>query len=250
MARIPLPVAATLAFAAAASGTIVGPLVGAGWAARVCKPLLMPVLLVWFRLGAARLEPWLSRLVTAALLGSWAGDVALMFDGAVPALFLGGLAAFLVAQLCYATAFAGQALAGPPDRWGLILAVTIGAAGGLVALRVVRHVSGPLVVPVALYALAIIAMGVMAALRLGRTSRASFAAVFVGAVLFLTSDSLLATNRFVGRLPHARWSVMLTYTLGQYLIVAGCLGHRPPGGGSAGAPAVRPFGSAARSSTG
>lgn len=249
MARGLLHVGATLAFAAVAAGTVVGPLLGAGWAARVCKPLLMPVLLAWFQTGSARLEPRFSRLVTCALVGAWAGDVALMFDGAVPALFLGGLAAFLVAQVCYATAFAGQAVAGPPSRWGLLLAVLLAAAGGLVTLRVVRHVSGPLVVPVTIYAVAIIAMGVAAALRLGHTSLPSFAAVFVGAVLFLASDSLLATNRFVGRIPHARWSVMLTYTLGQYLIVAGCLGHRPPGGPAVTA-AIRPAGSKAASSSG
>jgi uncharacterized membrane protein YhhN len=49
--------------------------------------------------------------------------------------------------------------------------------------------------------------------------------IFIGAVLFIASDSLLAINRFVRPLDHAAWSVMLTYGTAQVLIAAGALRH-------------------------
>jgi len=32
-------------------------------------------------------------------------------------------------------------------------------------------------------------------------------------------------NRFMKSLPHAEWSIMLTYAAGQFLIAAGALAH-------------------------
>lgn len=210
-----------LAFALAAAGTIAAPAPWAGW----CKPTLMPILLAWFHVAVGPDAGRFGVLVRVALVFSWLGDVALQRDG--DGWFAAGLAAFLVAQLTYAAAFAGQA------GWGrrrlpaiaFALATTVIATGTLVGRTVVGHAPRGLAIPVGLYAAAITAMGTGAALRLGATPLASFALVFVGAEWFVISDSILAANRFVEPLPHARWSVMLTYTLGQFLIVAGCVRH-------------------------
>lgn len=45
----------------------------------------------------------------------------------------------------------------------------------------------------------------------------------VGAVTFAVSDSILSVNRFVARMRHGDVAVMVTYHLGQALIVAGVL---------------------------
>jgi uncharacterized membrane protein YhhN len=47
--------------------------------------------------------------------------------------------------------------------------------------------------------------------------------VSIGAVLFYTSDSLLGYDRFVRRLAHGQFWVMVTYHLGQAGIVLGAL---------------------------
>jgi uncharacterized membrane protein YhhN len=47
--------------------------------------------------------------------------------------------------------------------------------------------------------------------------------VLLGALLFLLSDTVLALDRFVGQRAHARMLVIVTYHLGQVLIVVGTL---------------------------
>ena len=57
--------------------------------------------------------------------------------------------------------------------------------------------------------------------RKGETNLLSFQWVFVGALLFIVSDSLLAINRFAATLPFANVAVMVTYIAAQWLIVKG-----------------------------
>jgi uncharacterized membrane protein YhhN len=47
--------------------------------------------------------------------------------------------------------------------------------------------------------------------------------VFLGALLFLLSDTVLALDRFVGQRANARMLVIVTYHLGQVLMVIGAL---------------------------
>lgn len=47
--------------------------------------------------------------------------------------------------------------------------------------------------------------------------------VAVGAAIFVASDTTLSVDRFVRPLPHAHLAVMVTYHLGQALMVAGVL---------------------------
>jgi uncharacterized membrane protein YhhN len=47
--------------------------------------------------------------------------------------------------------------------------------------------------------------------------------VALGATVFVASDTTLALNRFVRPLPRAEVAIMVTYHLGQALIVAGVL---------------------------
>ncbi|WP_200843509.1 lysoplasmalogenase [Pantoea sp. 18069] len=186
----------------------------------VFKPLamvcaLLAVALSMHRHGATR-SGW---LLLAALAASLAGDVLLMLRG----LFIPGLAAFLLAHLCYIALFKqGQ-------RWfalrsALAFALLLAAAmytflwqGGLpAALRL----------PVAAYVLVI---ALMAAQAWGRWHEAAAAdrpaalLVALGACSFMLSDSLLATNRFVQPLPWAQLAVLSSYYLAQVLIVVGML---------------------------
>ena len=72
------------------------------------KPLLMPMLALWFRqiTRPSSQYPGMRRLVIAALLFGWVGDVCLMLTGQYSEkLFLAGLGSFLVGQLLYIRAF-------------------------------------------------------------------------------------------------------------------------------------------------
>ena len=146
----------------------------------------------------------------AALVWCLAGDVFLMLpsDRFVP-----GLASFLVGHLAYVV---GLSL--DPD-WtlgglGVGLAI-VGAAFVVLGPRVIGAVAGrdrTLVPPVAAYMAAISAM-VASAVATGDVR------AVVGAGSFYASDTLIALDRFERARPWAGLAIMVTYHLGQALLV-------------------------------
>jgi len=166
----------------------------------VAKPAALAVLLLFAATGR---DP--SLWLVAALVFSLLGDVYLMLPGR---LFLAGLTAFGVAHLAYIADF--EAAFG----WRLLWFLVIGAASyPLAARRILGSVEDqPMRTAVALY-MAVICFMVGSAWASG-----SVVAAF-GALLFLTSDTLLAWNRFVQPFPHAQLMVMASYHLGQLLLV-------------------------------
>ena len=164
-------------------------------------------------------KTWL--LLAAALAGSLAGDVFLMFQG----FFIPGLVSFLVAHLFYVALFKrGQAWF--PHRGAL--AATLGIGVGMYAFLWMGGLPPALRVPVAAYVLVIAlmaaqAMGRATVLRSGPALR-----VALGAGCFMLSDSLLATDRFVTPLPWAPVWVLSTYYAAQMLIVSGWLAREAP----------------------
>lgn len=215
-------------YAAATVGTIVG--IWKEWHTLeyVCKPLMMIVLSLWFFFNSRRYGDRFTLLVQAGLFFSLVGDVALMLEHVDPFLFIIGLSAFLLAQLCYAIAF-------------LLNIIDVGGGEGMLLSTgltvllffysifftwdLMDHVTEDLQVPVIGYAVAIGLMGGAAAFRYTRTFNRSFWMVFGGALLFIASDSLLAVNHFMNKMPWAQVAVIALYALAQFLIAAGCLMH-------------------------
>lgn len=151
------------------------------------------------------------------------GDVALLSDTVTR--FKLGLAAFLVGHLAYVAAFldAGATLDlfdGFLDTRGPVVALGILLGSVLFTRKVVPNAwrsDGPaLALPIFGYTLVIGAM-LLAAFATG------LGLVALGAAIFVASDSILARDRFVAPLPHGHLMVMVTYHLGQALIVAGLL---------------------------
>ena len=121
--------------------------------------------------------------------------------------FLGGLAAFVVADVCFTIGFATLGAAG--TRLGIGAAVVALVALPL-AVRFVRamraHGQAPLVVPVIGY---VIVIGVMVTVAIAVGNAWAIA----GAVLFLGSDALIGETRFVAPRPWGPVAVMVTYHL-------------------------------------
>jgi len=156
-------------------------------------------------------------LVFAGLLCSLAGDLWLLSaQGFVP-----GLASFLVAHLLYIAAFA------PAGRWdgrGALLAPF--ALGSLGMLRYLWRALGRERLPVAVYVSVIAVMGWRAAVRAAAatTFATSGRLALAGALLFMLSDGLLATNRFARPFRSAEAFVMTTYYAAQVLIALSVVG--------------------------
>ncbi|MDR6765684.1 sterol desaturase/sphingolipid hydroxylase (fatty acid hydroxylase superfamily)/uncharacterized membrane protein YhhN [Acidovorax delafieldii] len=185
------------------------------------KPLTMAIAIILIATSAhstiargtsGSRTPWV--LLMAALGGSLAGDVFLMFPG----FFIPGLVSFLVAHLFYVALFkSGQTWF--PHRGAL--AATLGIGVAMYAFLWAGGLPPALRAPVAAYVLVI---ALMAAQAIGRATVLRDAPslwVAIGAGFFMLSDSLLATNRFVTPLPMAQVWVLATYYAAQALIVAG-----------------------------
>lgn len=187
------------------------------------KPLIVLSLLAFFHLQARTRDARLKYFVLLALLFSLLGDCLLMFAGEL--FFLLGLAAFLLAHVCYILAFdqtPGFSNERPLLRrkpWLLLFFAVYFAT----LMLMVYPGLGTLRAPVVVYATVILTMVLMALNRWKRVPHDSFSWVFLGALLFMLSDSLIAITRFSFPIPFSHMWVMATYMTAQYLIVAGML---------------------------
>jgi uncharacterized membrane protein YhhN len=151
-------------------------------------------------------------LIAVGLLFSAVGDVCLVW----PERFVPGLASFLVAHLLYVAAFTVGA--GPGGlAWSWIVGLALFTMG---FLRFLWPHLGRMRGPVAGYVAVIATMAWAAARRAGApgVTEPSGTLALAGALLFLGSDGILATNRFVVRFASAHAWVMLTYYAAQTLI--------------------------------
>ncbi|MCT9140449.1 lysoplasmalogenase [Streptomyces violarus] len=199
------------AFGLAAAVDLVSLAVGFDAGHAVAKPLLMPLLALW---AALRQAP---RLLLAALLFGWGGDVLLLSD-AEPA-FLAGMGSFAAGHVCYLALFRtyGSRNAVPRARAGL-LALGYGTALVTTVALLWPDLPADLRVPVAGYSLLLTAMAYGSATRLGL-----FAGL--GGALFLLSDTLIATGvADWPQPPRPDFWIMLTYIAAQALLAGGTLG--------------------------
>ncbi|WP_282684775.1 MULTISPECIES: lysoplasmalogenase [unclassified Streptomyces] len=204
-----------LAFLLVAAADLAGLLAGAETVHLIAKPLLMPLLAGYAALRGA------PRLLVAALLFGWGGDVFLLADNDLA--FLVGMGSFAVGHVCYLTLF------GRGEGRGRAPAPLVTGAGYAVVLVVFLVLIWPdlpadLRIPLTGYSLLLTAM----AWRAGVFG--PYAAV--GGAFFLLSDALIATG--IAEWPQAPapdfW-VMLTYIAAQALLTLGVLGvsaqHKP-----------------------
>ncbi|MFE0581198.1 lysoplasmalogenase [Streptomyces sp. NPDC058874] len=165
----------------------------------IAKPLLMPLLVVHVITRGA------PRLLAAALLFGWGGDLALLFDA--EAAFLVGMGSFAVGHVCYLVLF-GKRPANPLLGGAYALALL-----GTVAL-LWPDLPADLRIPVAGYSLLLTAMAFRSSalgLRAG-----------IGGALFLLSDTLIATGVAEWpQLPRPDFWIMATYLAAQYLLATG-----------------------------
>jgi uncharacterized membrane protein YhhN len=181
------------------------------WLFFIFKPLttclilivaLMPVTRTWSIYGAG---------IVLGLLFSLFGDILLMLPHDR---FLAGLGSFLLAHVSYLVAFAtGAQYSGFP--WIVIPLVLIGV---LMFWYLWPGLPSRLRGPVAAYVLVIVVMAALAAYRAWVYPRAGAMAAGLGAVLFLSSDALLAIDRFRRPFRAAQAVVLGTYFSGQLLL--------------------------------
>ena len=173
------------------------------------KPLTL-VALIGAAIAVDPTDPTVRGWFVVALALSLAGDVFLLGDDRW---FVPGLAAFLAAHVAYVVGFV---LAEPWRWWSFALAWI-----GLVVLAIVvgrRVVAGAverrsaLRIPVASY------LGVISLMVAVAAAAGNWWAV-AGAVLFVSSDTILGWRQFVSQRPWMPVAIMVTYHLAQAALV-------------------------------
>ncbi len=153
--------------------------------------------------------------IVAALAFSLIGDIFLM----LPAdLFIYGLAAFLVAHICYIVAFQPVPTT---DAASVVLFVAVGLLSAVLFARLYRGLAARgrrrLVLPVWAYVIVITLMvdSALVGQAHGGLPLAARVSAGLGALLFYLSDALIGWHRFVRPLSWAPVAIMVTYHLGQ-----------------------------------
>ena len=201
-------------------------LAGSEYWAALTKPLLMSSLLavvVWQpclrgSVRQALQNRRLKGLLMGGLLLSLAGDVLLIFQQKASIYFMLGLAAFLLAHVCYIIVFLGmRRQAGVQGTFKKIPFMLVAVyAVGLLAL--LWPGLGGMTAPVVVYAAVISTMLLAALHAVPKGSGGGPWLGVLGASLFVLSDSLLAINKFHTPFQSAGFFIMLTYGLAQLLI--------------------------------
>jgi uncharacterized membrane protein YhhN len=173
-----------------------------------CKPATL-ALLTLVALALDPRDPVVRDWFVAALLLSLAGDVLLMLPGDLFAL---GLGAFLLAHVAYIVGFGVDGVTPGALLVGIAVVAVVLVGIGPRLVNGVRQTEPALVGPVAAYMIVISAMVVCAV-------GTRHPAAIIGAGLFYTSDALIGWNRFVREHEYGPLAIIVTYHLGQILLV-------------------------------
>ena len=182
--------------------------------ATVLKPL--PLLLLLVEVGRPLLQGERSRLrvgVWWALLFSVIGDMVIIWN------FLGGIGAFFLAHLAYLVAVGFERTVSVRQALCYIPALIL---WGIMFQLLTPEVNPALYWPVVAYLSVICLMYGRMISRAFATHRHVWAvSMFVGATLFVLSDSLIAINKWVTPVPYERLAILLSYYIGQWFISRG-----------------------------
>jgi uncharacterized membrane protein YhhN len=185
------------------------------------KPILLPILLlaVYFSDNFPT-----KKILLTALTFSWIGDIILLFADKGELYFIFGLVAFLLSHLVYIVLFSKQQNTRTNDNKVIFwLGNLVILAYFVFMIDTLFPKLGPLKIPVLVYAIVITTMLFFAFKSSLKWAVPANNYILFGAIIFVSSDSILAFNKFYAPLNHASFYIMATYCMAQYLIVAGIL---------------------------
>ena len=187
----------------------------------ITKPLLMPLLITFFNFQTKEFASSLKKWIILALIFSWTGDVLLMFESMNGNFFIFGLVTFLIAHIFYILFYENVIRReGLRKNYWWFLPVIIYY---IALIYILSPNLGDMKLPVRIYGIVISYM-LIQALQTGTIKNPGAATLMIGgAILFITSDSILAINKFYESFEFAEISIMLTYGLAQLLITLGAV---------------------------
>jgi putative membrane protein len=193
--------------------------------ADMTKFMLMPALLLFFlafSFVSIKTFSVLNVLIIIALIFSFLGDVALLFDWEKQNFAL-GIFFFAITQISYIVFAILGAKTEPPLIPGIVTAVIFLISIIYAVMRTKKYLKGfkPIVI---VYALIISSMSWLFIVFAFATQSLALILAAIGSVFFVISDTMVATKYFLGGKAGMRFLIMKTYILAQLLIVLGAIG--------------------------
>jgi uncharacterized membrane protein YhhN len=147
-----------------------------------------------------------------ALVFSGGGDAILAYDR--QGMFVWGLASFLIAHLFYIVFFATNSKIDKKKLPYAFLVILFSSAMGFL----LRNIQPQFFHPVMAYLTIITLMTVLSIFNEFKNTR-----IILGSCIFMLSDSMIATNKFLVPIPVAGLFIMTTYYTAQYCIITGSI---------------------------
>ena len=194
----------------AALGAILADYRGRWRVVYILRPAAMIAIFLAALLKPALQSPRYRYFILAGLAVSLAGDVFMMLRNKR---FVEGLSAFLIALLCYIAAFLNVTTV--RADFGTVFPLFLYAS---IMITVLFPKLGRMKIPVGVYILVITIMAGLAIQRFVDIGGTSALRAFLGALLFVVSDSVLAINRFVRKFRAAQAVILSTYFAAQWLL--------------------------------
>ena len=175
----------------------------------ISKPFIITTLVIVYLAAVEKANFW----YVSALFFSFWGDVLLLFK---EQFFVFGLASFLLAHVLYikiTTSFIKKVS---------FQKVVISTVPFLLFLCSLLYLLidnlGEMKIPVIVYGVVISSFGVVSLLNYMQEKNTASLWLFLGTLLFIVSDSLIALHKFYEPKEFSTISIMLTYIVAQYLI--------------------------------
>ncbi|SDX21829.1 lysoplasmalogenase [Flavobacterium degerlachei] len=185
------------------------------------KPFLLPFLLlaVYFSGNFPS-----KKFLLIALAFSWIGDIILLFADQHELFFIVGLIAFLISHIVYILLFNKQLKYKNRKNKAIFwIGVTCIIVYLFTMISILLPSLGDLTIPVFVYALVISTMLLFALKGFLNWEEPGNWYILIGAIAFISSDSILAFNKFYAPIVLSSFLIMITYLIAQYLIVVGIL---------------------------
>jgi uncharacterized membrane protein YhhN len=179
------------------------------------KPFLMPLLILIYVISEKNPQA----LVIAALVSAFLGDVFLMGKQGC---FIAGVLSFLSGHIFYILVFVNSIYTFKLNYIFIIVALLY-ISYGIFIFNKLRPFLKTLKIPAILYIISILTMSFTSFIRINNFNNYKMLLPFIGSILFVISDTLLAFNIFKGDSKRREVYVMLTYILGQTFIILGFL---------------------------
>jgi uncharacterized membrane protein YhhN len=193
-----------------ALGTIIADYRGRWRVVYILKPAAVAAIISAALLKPAFQSPRYRYCILAGLALSLAGDIFLMLRHKR---FVEGLTAFLFAHLFYIAAFLNVTTV--RADFGTVFPLFLYA---LIMMTVLFPTLGRMKIPVSVYIFVVTIMAGLAIQRFVDIGGTSALRAFLGALLFVVSDSALAVNRFVKKFSAAQAVILGTYFAAQWLL--------------------------------